>query len=178
MILSEHQHYRVGRHCHRYLLTTEKQPHLKSQFRTKCFLVDSLLCYFRGSLSVSHCYDWLCSLRQSQLPVPRPLTVQLVFMRKHSSPSYLHPSHFQLSAPNPSIHISQNHRIIESLRLEMTAVNPSISTSPAFLSLLSAHIPLLVHSIPEAVVPGHLPLPQPLHFVLLQGCVCSPELAA
>jgi len=36
------------RHFHRYLLTTEKESHLKSQLRTKCFLVGGLLCYFWG----------------------------------------------------------------------------------------------------------------------------------
>lgn len=59
----------------------------------------------------------------------------------------------------------------------MTTVNPAVSPSPAFFSLLSAHIPLPAQ-IPEAVVPGHPPLPQPLHLLLLWGCVCSPEHAA
>lgn len=63
------------------------------------------LLFQRLPFSLSHCCDWLCSLR--------PPTPQLVFIRKHPSSSYLHPSHFQLSAPNPSTHILQNHRIIK-----------------------------------------------------------------
>lgn len=92
------------------------------------------LLFQRLPFSPSHCCDWLCSLRSP--------TLQLVSMRKHPSSSYLHPSHFQLSAPNLPLTF---HRTTESLSSEMTTVNPPISPNPAFLSLLSAHIPLPVH---------------------------------